>query len=391
MMLQFEFAIAKKNNDDLSYHVREGFAMKRVHGQYPGPAPLGYRNAIVGPGMRNIVPDPEKAPLVTKVYELAASGTYTLDELWRAAQQMGLSSSRNKPISKQTLVELLRRRANTGVFQYGGEEWHVGTYSPLVSTDLYDQVQVAMGWKKPTHRQSTRGRQFPFKGVLLYHTCGHNITAYTKAKRLSGGSTAEYTYYTCTKKSRTVKCDEAQIRNTELERAVREHLAAFEISETEAAAAIGWLQRLYEESQRDTGKNKTRWLREQKEAQNALDRLDEKLVTGVIGDDRYKLQAEKYQSALVRTDALLANQEHDAKKWLELAQSVFSSAINLGDVFMEANDTEKRRLMLYLGSNWKLSNKKVLLTPREPFSYLHSRTNGLNWRARPDSNRRSPP
>ncbi len=44
--------------------------------------------------------------------------------------------------------------------------------------------------------------------------------------------------------------------------------------------------------------------------------------------------------------------------------------MNVGDVFEMANDEERRRLMMYLGSNWYLTNKKVALTPRNPLNLL---------------------
>lgn len=85
-MLQVELANAKKNNDDLSIQVKEGFETKRIHGQYPGPAFIGYMNAIIRPGERNIIPDPEKAPLVVQVCEMAATGLHQIDNLWKEPQ-----------------------------------------------------------------------------------------------------------------------------------------------------------------------------------------------------------------------------------------------------------------------------------------------------------------
>ncbi len=91
------------------------------------------------------------------------------------------------------------------------------------------------------------------------------------------------------------------------------------------------------------------------------------------------------------TIQLLEETNTDAEAWLELAKETFNSVINIGDGFEMANDAERRRLMRYVGSNWYLGNKKVVLTPREPLSMLCQSTQNPNWRARPDSNRRSPP
>lgn len=81
MILAIELAFAKKNNDDLSVQVKEGFEAKRTHGQYPGPAPLGYVNAIIRPGERNIEPDTESASKVIECFEMASKGIWTLDNV----------------------------------------------------------------------------------------------------------------------------------------------------------------------------------------------------------------------------------------------------------------------------------------------------------------------
>ncbi len=393
MFLAIEFALAKRNNDDLSDQVKDSFVEKRKHGEYPGPAPLGYVNAIIGPGRRNIVPDEDVAPKVIRLFEMAASGLYTLQTLWLEAQKMHLLSRRGQTLSKQTIAELLKRRMYNGVFRYGGEEWHQGSYTPLIRVETFDKVQMAMGWarKSVTRPATTSGRYYPYKGLLLCETCEFNITAYTKSKQLKNGLVQDYVFYTCTKKNREIKCAEPQLSSTHLEVEIKTRMQEFEISEQDGKVCNNWLQKHYEAYvlKRDTYKPEL--IAEQKRAQKALDVLDEKLETGIISDERYKARAAKHQESLARTEQLLGQSASDAERWLELAKETFSSVVNIGDVFEEANNDERRQLMMYLGLNWHLGNKKVALTPREPLSLLRHSSENPNWRARPDSNRRSPP
>ena len=93
----------------------------------------------------------------------------------------------------------------------------------------------------------------------------------------------------------------------------------------------------------------------------------------------------------VRTKNLLDQTSHDAERWLEVATELFTGVVNIGSSFERANDAERKQLMLLLGSNWTLTNKKVALSEREPLSVLRNRSSDTVWRARPDSNRRSPP
>lgn len=390
-ILQIELAVAKKNNDDLSDQVKEGFAEKRKRGQYPGPGPIGYRNEIVSPGNRNIVPHPDKAPLVIMIFKYAATGLYNLDDVWRYADKIGLRSRRGKKLAKQTISEMLKRRAYAGYFKYGGEEVK-GDYEALISLDLYEQVQVAMGWIKKSRRAATaRGAFFPYKGVLMCETCGFNITAYVKQKSLASGTSAQYTYYGCTKKNKTTLCKEPQVSDKPLTTEIKGKASEFEITETEGSLCIQYLEEMYEDHMKNRNRYIDVWTKDLKEAESALDTLDEKLETGIITDDRYKARASKHQEVVVRTKKLLSNTDNDAKTWLELSKQVFTGATNIGDVFEIADDEEKRQLMLFLGSNWTLGMKKVELTPRRPLDLLHSSNRNLDWRARPDSNRRSPP
>lgn len=394
-MLQVELANAKKNNDELSVQVREGFDAKRAHGQYPGPAPIGYLNAIITPGERNIVPDvANKAPRVVHLFEMASTGLYNLDDLWKEAQTIGLLSRTGGVLAKQTVTEMLKRRSYTGVFKYGGEEWHQGTYKALISVELYNQVQLVMGWmkRKVVERPATTsGRYYPYKGVLLCKTCKFNITAYTKPKVLSGGATAEYVFYTCTKKSKAVKCSEPQVSSLVLENEIKETLKEYEISESDGLKCIKWLEYYHADYLKTKNQYKPQWVKDRQNAQRVLDTLDEKLEEGVISNDRYKTRSIKHEEVVARTTELLDIADTDADRWLELAKDTFSGVTNIGEVFEMANDQERRQLMTFVGSNWYLSNKKVALTVRKPLDVLHVSNRNTDWRARPGSNRRSPP
>lgn len=102
----------------------------------------------------------------------------------------------------------------------------------------------------------------------------------------------------------------------------------------------------------------------------ALDVLDEQLEHGFITDERYKERAAKHAETVDRTNKLLNSANTDVERWLELAKETFNSAVNVGDVFDMANDPERRKLMMHIGSNWYLTNKKVVLTPRRPLDLL---------------------
>ncbi len=392
-LLQIEFGMSKMYSDEISKNVLRGYQAKYERGEYPTHAPIGYINVKVGEH-RNIAPDPVRADKVVNVFERAATGLFTLDELHRCAfEKECLTNTKNSPIPKQTLSDLLQNTVYYGVYWHGGA-LRVGRYKSLITKDLFDKVQVAMGWKKGggSGRNSTSGTYYPYKGVVTCSNCGHNLTAYTKPKDLANGKTAYYTYYACTRKSKKkLKCKEPQITGALLESQLISLIKPIRISEQDAAHCIQLLRKFHKELTENRTIKLTGWRHEQKTIEQKQARLLTMRMDEEITREQFAALKTPLDDQLVRTKELINAAHTDANDWLELAEEFFSSAVTLVDTFQMANDEEKRQLLLELGSNWKMSNKKVRFTPRKPYDLLVNRTETTDWRARPDSNRRSPP
>jgi len=313
MVLAIELALAKKNNDDLSVQVKEGFETKRARGQYPGPAPIGYMNAIIRPGERNIVPDPDSAYKVVQLFEASATGQHTLDDLWKMTQMIGLKSRANKPLSKNTLNDLLHRRTYTGVFKYGAKEWQQGTYEPLITVDLYLQTQVAMGWIKPSKRAKTAKHNYPYKGVVICKECGFNITAYTKPKKLADDTFKYYQFYVCTHKSRFKQCKEPQVARHIIESEIKERASEFETTPDESAMCLTYLEHFYAERLDQRNQYMSIWQKDYKEATDKIVALDEALETRTMSPERYKVRVYEHEATQVRTKQLIDESSQDCQ------------------------------------------------------------------------------
>ena len=389
-LLQIEFGVSKMYSDRISSGVKRGYAAKYERGEYPGEAPVGYLNVSIGHN-RNIAPDPVKGPLVVDVFRFAASSKYTLDEVWRYAKDvLNLTSRKGNPLAKQSVYDMLRRKLYTGIFSYAGE-WRKGSYEPLITADLFDQVQVAMGWKTKRERNSTHGTHYPFKGVVVCDNCGHNITAYTKPKRLSDGHTAHYSYYVCTRKSKKVSCKVPQINANNLDEILGEELTPYVLTQAEAAICLELLHKFHNEFVEERHNRLSTWRDQAKDAEQKLDKLLELRMAEEINSEEYAKLKVRYEQTLNTAKSSMAASNQSATSWLELAENFFSKSVSLYDEYRSSNEEEKRSLLLEVGSNWYLGNRKVRLTPREPYDLLGNRTSNPNWRARPDSNRRSPP
>lgn len=392
-LLQIEFGMSKMYSDEISKNVKRGYRSKYERGEYPTHAPIGYVNRKVRQS-KNIYPDPDRSHMVAETFKEAATGKYTLKEIWLYARDdLGLRTKKGHPVTRQTVQDMLRNIVYTGVFRHGGE-YHQGSYTPLIDRELYDKVQLAMGWKRGggSSRNSTAGRDYRYKGPFVCATCGHNMTAYTKPKKLrKTGEVVEYVYYVCTKKSKKVKCEEPQVNEASLEEEVKDHLKKVSITPDEAKLAVQLLRKHHKEHVNNRNTMLAVWKKDSDDARKSMDRLLDLRMSDEIDSNTFKQRKAKYEDVLVRTKSLIDDNDSRAGAWLELAEEFFSKATNCVETFERASDEEKRKILIEVGLNWKLGNKKALFTPREPYDLLVNRASYPNWRARPDSNRRSPP
>ena len=170
-MLQIAFGQSKYYTDNLSENVKRGLRHKLRNGVWPGWAPLGYLN---DKNLRKVVVDPVKGPLVKQLFETYATGHYTLEDLKKASFAWGLVSRSGKPLVKAELYRTLTRAFYYGLMKYTGE-WHQGTHEPLITKELFDQVQKAL--VRNGRPNKYKKLYFPLLGLASCASCGCAITA----------------------------------------------------------------------------------------------------------------------------------------------------------------------------------------------------------------------
>src|SRR6266545_4828543 len=93
-MLSIIFGYSKYYVDSLSENVRRGNRAKRERGWLPNMAPTGYLNDREA---KTIVVDPERFPLIRRMWELMLTGAYSPRQIWEIADKdWGLRSKKRK-------------------------------------------------------------------------------------------------------------------------------------------------------------------------------------------------------------------------------------------------------------------------------------------------------
>ena len=131
--------IAQFDNDIRTERSVGGMREAVRDGRYVWGAPLGYNNVKIN-SRSTIAPDAKMFPLVQQTFELIAQNKYPTEEVRKIMEERGLVNRKGKPICKAFFYHVLKSEIYTGWVTKFGER-HKGNFEPLVSDDLFNQVQ----------------------------------------------------------------------------------------------------------------------------------------------------------------------------------------------------------------------------------------------------------
>jgi site-specific DNA recombinase len=101
-------------SDALSEKMKDRMRAAVLAGRFPWPAPIGYLNDSRSRTGSNLIPDPERAPYIRKVFELMATGDYKKIAVLKIVTEDGLRTRKGKKLSAQTFEETLKKPVYCG-------------------------------------------------------------------------------------------------------------------------------------------------------------------------------------------------------------------------------------------------------------------------------------
>ncbi len=185
-------SIAQFYSANLSEEVKKGMRQKLLRGGWPHLPPCGYvsvKNAD-GRGSR-VEPHPRRGVLVSRGFELYATGNYSLRSLAARLAGDGLMTKTGHPLPQSNI-----RRMLTNPFYVGrlvSKAMDVpGQHTPLISIATFERVQRLLGqrYRYVGSKGSVPG--FPLRGVAICASCRGRMTAERHGK---------WQYYRCSRQT----------------------------------------------------------------------------------------------------------------------------------------------------------------------------------------------
>lgn len=197
---------AKLENDNRGINVKRGLRTRVEMGLWPGIAPLGYLNEKRIDRKCQVTIDPDRAPIVKKMYEKVAYEKWSGRKIHQWLKfELNFKSVGNHNVALGNIYRALSNPFYYGVFEYPKKSgnWYTGKHEPIIEKELFDKVQEQLK-RDDIHRQS---KEFAFTKLMVCGLCGSGISAEEKYKVLKDGTTAKYIYYGCGRsKDRHCKC-----------------------------------------------------------------------------------------------------------------------------------------------------------------------------------------
>lgn len=323
----------------------KGINGRLKQGLYPFRAPIGYLDQ--GGGKAKI-PDPAKAPLVRRIFELYAGGQFSIHSLRDRMADDGLRNLHGKPITPHGIETILNNSFYCGIIRIKKHgDTYPGIHEPLISGTLFQTVQdVKAGrhvGKKVTRHNHT------FRGLF---TCTHCRTS-AIGERQKG-----HVYYRC----HTRCCPTKTFRAEALDKTIADALQRVRLSNSAAqqlsTRLTAWLKNRRTKPAEDMLNIRQDLVRAR------LDKLTDALLDELIDKDTFNakkqallLEQTKLRDEIAERDARPDITEDHIQKILELMKSLYLT-------YLFATPDEKRQIALLATSNRIISGRNAFAQPQ---------------------------
>ena len=359
IMLSFYLTIPEIENDRRALNTTNGMRKNMLDGNWVSTAPFGYsnkRDALNKPTLQIN----DKAEFIKKAFEYFAEGTYDIDYLRKM-----LNNKFRYNVSRNSFWKILRNPVYTGkirVKEYDNEPEQIvkGKHEPIVSDDLFDEVQFVLSGKKRIKAKKKTVNEFlPMRGFLVCSCCGKNLTG--SASKGNGGT---YYYYHC-----QPGCKErykTDIAHSEFSK----WLSSISIKPEIASLYLSIMEDIFKTNEGDRDKEILRLENELAKNRAMLDKIAEKYIHDGLDKDMYHRLTDKQKIEITSLKIQIEELKQADTGFNEYSRFGFSLLSNLSYYYNQSNLENKQKMiglifpekLVFTNSSYRTTKPNELLT-----------------------------
>ena len=361
--------LAKYYSDAISDNVKRAQEQMLRMGVYPASKPSrGYKRVEILKDKTEIIVDEFNSKIVQKVYELYASGAFSLDSVTKR-----INADFGVNWCKGFTDKVLKDKFYYGIMTWNGKEYP-HKYQQIITKELYDRVQqFRAGFKKQPFKYG--GKPYVYRGLLHCDTCGRAVTP----EKHRG-----HVYYHCTQSNG--KHGAGWIREEDITEQLGSVFKRMQLPQ-------GVVDKIVE-NLKDNHESKSVFREEQHrkliEEHELYIKRKEKVymdhLDGRITDDEYGKYYNMFIAQIADIDGRLVLLENAEDNYYITAKYILELANRAYDLFKCSEIEEKRQLIKLVLSNTRLEGKKVLFEAQKPYDQILNFAERRAWLLGHDSN-----
>jgi site-specific DNA recombinase len=340
-------SIAEFYSANLGEEVKKGQRVMVQRGGWPHQVPRGYRLARTPEDRSVVVPDESIGRTIADMFELYATGRFSLKDLGQELLLRGVATASGKAVPASCIRDMLENPFYTGRMRWKGAEYPA-RHPGIVSEELFRRVQSVLRhrFKEPGERGRTR---YLLRGLASCGDCGHRMTAERHK---------QWHYYRCVANARG-ECSAPFTRVDDAHHALLGLYARLNMPNTlsqmiRSAVEVEW---------RDRQKRFTRGaegLRRQRDRHLAQEvKLTEAFVGGQVSPESYRALCGKLREAISNIDAALAQGRDPKWDIREGVDKLLGVAASLRDVHLALDLVRQQQLLVLVFSRLTLDRGAI--------------------------------
>ena len=378
LMWNMGVVMAQSYTDQLSDNVKRSIKHKINNGEWSGPAPIGYLN-MDDPDTRRktVIPDPERAFIIKRLFEEYATGVYSQAELITKAMGWGLTTRKGNKVSNQTFSQTLQNPFYYGCMKVKGQIVpHI--YTPLISKHIFDTCQDIRNGRISKKAVSETKEPFLLRGLIKCAISGKAVTCDLKK--------GKYVYLICfdpTNPSKKMWIKEEVVLDQ-----IKDAFKSIQVPSNILFQIMDHLKNSHE-SEKDFHHQSIKSLhKESEDIAKKQDRLTDLLLDESITKDVYNNKLSQLINRQHEVNQLL-EQHHKGNEQFKIAiSSLITLASHAYDLFDNSTIDEKRQLLGYTFSNLELDGSTLRFSLRKPFNLFANLASSQEWLRGLGSNQR---
>lgn len=368
-LFQFNMAVALAQyfSDSISDNTRQGLEGKILKKEWPsGNIPRGYKpiKELVKDKMKiiDIIPDNTDAKIVQHLFQMYATGLYSLHMLRDWAYKQGFRGRRGQHPSHKLVADILQNPFYYGQMRFKNK-LYPHKYKPLITEDLFIEVQNQFEKKRNNKTKNKQKVLKTFQSLIRCRRCGCAITCEVKKN-------GRYTIYSCTNYHKN--CKRIYVNENVITEQIRDFFKSIQLSNEQIDELVSKLKIMNESHIEFHSDIIDTLQKQQRDIQDHIDSLLDKYTkpNSPISDEMYNTKLSKLKEEQRLISRQIAKHIDNDEEYHINARKILSLAQKADELFMSSEVEEKRQLVNFALSNLELDGKKLYFSTRSPFNEI---------------------